>query len=48
MVRHGVAKSGGKIHIELGVEIKRPSQIFGAGSVVDTEICKVYQYLVII
>jgi trans-2,3-dihydro-3-hydroxyanthranilate isomerase len=28
MVRNGVAKSGQTIHIEQGVEIKRPSQIF--------------------
>ena len=28
MVRNGVAKSGQIIHIEQGVEIKRPSQIF--------------------
>jgi trans-2,3-dihydro-3-hydroxyanthranilate isomerase len=28
MVRHGLAQSGATIHIEQGVEIKRPSQIF--------------------
>jgi trans-2,3-dihydro-3-hydroxyanthranilate isomerase len=28
MVRNEVAKSGQTIHIEQGVEIKRPSQIF--------------------
>jgi trans-2,3-dihydro-3-hydroxyanthranilate isomerase len=28
MVRNGVAKSGKIVHIEQGVEIKRPSQIF--------------------
>ena len=28
MVRNGAAKSGQIIHIEQGVEIKRPSQIF--------------------
>ncbi len=28
MVRNGVAKSGQRIHIEQGVEMKRPSQIF--------------------
>jgi trans-2,3-dihydro-3-hydroxyanthranilate isomerase len=30
MVRYGVAKSGEKIHIEQGAEIKRPSQIFAS------------------
>jgi trans-2,3-dihydro-3-hydroxyanthranilate isomerase len=28
MVRYGLASSGQTVHIEQGVEIKRPSQIF--------------------
>jgi trans-2,3-dihydro-3-hydroxyanthranilate isomerase len=28
MVRHGLAGTGQTVHIEQGVEIKRPSQIF--------------------
>ena len=28
MVRHGLASSGQTVHIEQGVEVKRPSQIF--------------------
>jgi trans-2,3-dihydro-3-hydroxyanthranilate isomerase len=38
MVRNGMAKSGEKIHIQQGVEIKRPSQIFASAEKVGDKI----------